>query len=182
MVTAGAEAFEAGSPGVAEQWFQRSADTGNAEGMFQMGLLVRSRGDDVTALTWYRRAVDAGHVNALNNIAVVLKGQGRQSEALQMYGQGAARGDGVAMINLGQMLEDDGDSHAALEWNRKARDAGEDRARERVERLELVLRRPESDWSGGGSGRSKYCSDCGSKLVGVGRFCPNCGAATGWNA
>lgn len=53
-----------------------------------MGLLTRSRGDDVTALTWYRRAVDAGHVNALNNIALVLKGQGRQSEALQMSEQG----------------------------------------------------------------------------------------------
>ncbi len=96
-----------------------------------------------------------------------------------MYRQGAEKGDGVAMINLGQMLEDDGDSQAALGWYRKARDAGEDRASDRVERLELVLRRPESDWSGGGSGRPKYCSDCGSRLVGAGRFCPNCGAFIG---
>jgi hypothetical protein len=71
---------EAGD-GKSEFWYRGAAKKGNAEAMFQLGLIFESKFDYKTAEKWYKKAGQVGHVVAVSSLAALLLSNGREDEA-----------------------------------------------------------------------------------------------------
>jgi TPR repeat protein len=56
-------------------WWEKAADAGVTEAMYNLGLLLANRWDPPQldqARTWYEKAADAGNTSAMSNLAVLL--------------------------------------------------------------------------------------------------------------
>ena len=122
------------------EWYQKSADAGNAEAMNRLGdCYFHGRGveaDYAQAMEWYQKAADAGNAEAEERLAEYSsqEAETRQDDAqtLEEYRQAAEAGDVDAMNHLaycyrrGESVEQD--FAQAAEWYRRAADAGSDSA------------------------------------------------------
>lgn len=107
----GVAAYEAGNLPLAVKEFRASAEKGDADSQFNLGLMYE-RGisvgkDEKTALAWYRKSAEQGNSNAQYNLAVLYE-NGRGSDvdfarAHQWYRKAVVQGDGLAVGNLGMM-------------------------------------------------------------------------------
>jgi TPR repeat protein len=123
-------------------WFQKSANSGYAEGMNNFGycydhaLGVATGSDYAKAMNWYNKAVDAGSVDAMCNLgALYLAGYGVNKDygkAMELYKKAAAAGNAAGMNAVGYMYANgygvDKDQTQALDWYRMSADAGYSRA------------------------------------------------------
>lgn len=164
----------------AEPWLRLSADDGNANALFYMGVALSQRGDISGAIEWYRRAADSGEKFALCNLGLMYSKLGDLAQARRWYTRGAESGDSLAMLYLGGLLEKEGDRAGARTWYVRAAAEGSDEAAARLESIDDQAR-AQIATSGlqeqAPASRARFCSECGSALTGSGRFCANCGAA-----
>ena len=92
----------------------------DAEGAFNLGVLLEREGDTAGALAAYRRADEHDHGPAACNLGVLLEEQSDIAGALDAYQRAAERGDANGAFNLGMLLEGQGDVAGALAAYRRA--------------------------------------------------------------
>lgn len=64
MVTLSRAAESGGDPESEQRWLQKAADSGDAEGMYQLGVLLSSK-DEPLAMKWLEEAAMLGHISAM---------------------------------------------------------------------------------------------------------------------
>lgn len=89
----------------AEEHYQRRAEAGDTDAMYNLGVLLEGRDRRFQATKWYRRAADAGDVDAMFNLAGALESLGKPGEARDWYRRAAEAGDVDARTNLA-LLDD----------------------------------------------------------------------------
>jgi len=132
----GDEALKSRNYGQALQWYQKAADGGNADAMFNLGSLhMMGLGvpvDYQAAIRWFRAAADRGDARAMNQIGA-LYGEGRgvqrdYAEALRWIRKAADEGEPTAMNNVGRFYRDGRgvppDYAEAIRWCRRAAERG----------------------------------------------------------
>jgi tetratricopeptide (TPR) repeat protein len=67
----------AGEP--AEQWYRKAADGGDADAMFNLGVVLWKQGKEDQAVQWYRKAADAGNADAMFTLGALLAEQGEEN-------------------------------------------------------------------------------------------------------
>jgi TPR repeat protein len=117
----------------ARDWYERSADAGNRDAMYNLGVLydqLMDAPDLDAARRWYERAADAGHRDAMYNLGDLLRSELDPPDldaARRWYECAADAGHSAAMANLGNLfaqLIDPPDLDAARGWWERAADAG----------------------------------------------------------
>ncbi len=96
----------------------------DAEGAFNLGVLLERQGDTVGAMAAYGRADEYGHAPAACNLGVLLEEREQTTNALAAYRRAAQRGDANGAFNLGVLLEGQGDIAGALSAYRRADECG----------------------------------------------------------
>lgn len=110
-VDEGVEAYEKGDYAVALKEFKKSAEQGNANAQFNLGLMYsEGRGvpkDDSQAFVWYTKAAEQGDASAQYNLGVMYhEGQGvpqDYAKAMSWYLKAVEQGHVSAQNNLGNM-------------------------------------------------------------------------------
>lgn len=126
---------------------QRAAESGVLEAVFLMGTAydegLGKPVDHELAAVWHRRAAERGHVLGAHNIGNQY-GEGRgvaedPAQAVTWWTQAAEQGDAITQLRLGEAYEAGRgvmrDLDAAREWYARAAAAGNQEAREALERL-----------------------------------------------
>lgn len=137
---AGLADYQAGRFEEARDAWLRSAESGNAEAAYYLGVMANEGhgGDAVEALRWFEEAAGKGHAKAQYNLALAYeRGVGTtrdRAKALDWLAR-AAESDGDAQYMLGLLLLDEAGEppdpaklRKALEWMRKAAEAGNARS------------------------------------------------------
>jgi tetratricopeptide (TPR) repeat protein len=83
-----------------EDAYRQRAEVGNADAMYNLGVLLEGRGQGSEAAKWYWRAARTGDVDAMFNLAGVLEDLGKAAEATEWYSRAAEAGDVDARANL----------------------------------------------------------------------------------
>ncbi len=134
-------------PVQAATWYQRAADAGNSEGMSSLAVLFESGNglpqDYQRAAQYYRQAADAGDARGYLGLgSLMARGAGMRADpaqAVRLFQLAADKGSALALRNLGLMYEAGQGVPAnrtkALDYLRKAAAAGDDGARDELERL-----------------------------------------------
>ena len=125
--------------------YHRSADMGDPEGMYNLGVCYEcgQRGitwDGVKAVEWYRKAAEAGNAQGMYALALCYEESyflTRDGEkAMEWYQKAAEAGDVRAMNYLGYNyefgIELTWDAEKAMEWYQKAAEAGDVKAMMRL--------------------------------------------------
>ncbi len=107
----GVAAYQAGDLPLAFKEFSAVADTGNADGQFNVALMYEQgigvTKDETQALSWYEKSAQQGNSNAQFNLGVLYEnGRGTAvdyAQANQWYRKAAAQGDALAVGNLGML-------------------------------------------------------------------------------
>lgn len=116
---------------LAQEWYAKAGDAGDAEGYFNAGELYNTV-DPPKALYWFKKAVALKHHTAILWIEdLYKKGKGiphDNKEAIQWFRQVAGTGNTDAMLWLGDTYRD-GDGvekspEEAIKWYQKAGDSG----------------------------------------------------------
>ena len=98
--------------GRAKAWFQRAADTDDADAEFELGLLAEEDGDYVEAASRYRRALDWKHDEGACGLArLMLEGNGVEQnipEALEILELASTEYESAEAEYLLGMLYDEG--------------------------------------------------------------------------
>lgn len=127
-VTATADVAVPESYGAAMRWYQRAAESGNAQAQYLLGLRyergIDTASDTARAAQWYARAAAQGHAEAQFKLAsLYARGDGVPADhavAAQWYEKAAAQGLAAAQYNLGvALLNGEGatrDVDLALAW------------------------------------------------------------------
>lgn len=101
-----------------------ATEQSDADGAFNLGVLLERQGDTAGALAAYRRADECGHGPAACNLGVLLEEQHDTAGALAAYRRARQRGDANGSFNLGVLLEGQGDMAGALGAYRRADECG----------------------------------------------------------
>ena len=117
---------------LAQKWYAKAGDAGDAEGYFNAGELYNTV-DPPKALSWFKKAVALKHPTAILWIEnLYKKGKGiphDNKEAVRWFRQVAGVGNTDAMLWLGDTYRDgDGvgkSSEEAIKWYQKAGDSGD---------------------------------------------------------
>lgn len=120
--------------------YQQAANSGNAEAMFMLGVVLDNGWgaamDQAESMRWYREAAELGNSQAMLSLAGMYRyGRGGvkdEAEAVRWYRKAADLGDTQAMLDLGWMcaygmLGVAEDEAEAVRWYRKAADLGDAR-------------------------------------------------------
>ncbi|WP_339487619.1 tetratricopeptide repeat protein [Pseudomonas sp. EL_65y_Pfl2_R95] len=107
----GVAAYEAGDLPLAFKEFHVLAETGNADGQFNVALMYEQgigvTKDETQAISWYEKSAQQGNSNAQYNLGVLYEnGRGTAvdfAQANQWYRKAAAQGDALAVGNLGML-------------------------------------------------------------------------------
>ncbi|MGR0319465.1 tetratricopeptide repeat protein [Agromyces sp. ZXT2-3] len=102
-----------------------SADNGDADSMYQLGLLKESLSQSDEAIDWHQRAREHGHEGASFRLGILYGGRGDANRAIQFYLESAEAGSRDAMYNLGNQYVNIGDHHEAARWYTRAAEAGD---------------------------------------------------------
>jgi TPR repeat protein len=100
--------------------YRRADQAGDANGAFNLGVLLEEQGDVTGAEAAYRRAEERGHAAALSNLGVLLEERGDLAGAEGAYRRADQRGDANGAFNLGVLLEEQGDVTGAEAAYRRA--------------------------------------------------------------
>ncbi len=122
VVTQGAAA--PGEPAGVQAGSQLATEQSDADGAFNLGMLLERQGDMGGALAAYRRADECGHGPAACNLGVLLEEHDDATGAIAAYRRAAQRGDANGAFNLGVLLEGQGDMTGALGAYRRADECG----------------------------------------------------------
>ena len=107
----GVTAYQAGDLPLAFKEFHSIAETGNADGQFNVALMYEQgigvAKDEQQAIVWYKKSAQQGNSNAQFNLGVLYE-NGRGSavdfaQANKWYRKAAAQGDALAIGNLGML-------------------------------------------------------------------------------
>ncbi len=127
---------------------QRAAESGVLEAIFLMGTAydegLGKPIDHERAALWHRRAAERGHVLGAHNIGnQYSEGRGVEVDAalaVEWWTRAAEKGDAITQLRLGEAYEAGRgvaqDLEAAWEWYSRSAAAGNQDAREALERLE----------------------------------------------
>lgn len=131
----------------AATWYQRAAEAGDSEGMSSLAVMFESGAglpqDYGRAVQYYRLAANKGDARGYLGLgSLTARGAGVEanpSEAVRLFQQAADRGSALALRNLGVMYESGqgvrADRGKAIEYYRKAAVAGDEAARDELQRL-----------------------------------------------
>src|SRR5205823_9185022 len=75
-------------------------ELGDAEALYELGLLLEEQHDLAGAEKAYRRADDAGHTLAACKLGVLLEGRSERAQAEAAYARADHRGDAAGAFNL----------------------------------------------------------------------------------
>ena len=129
---------------------KRATNEGNAEAMFNLGLLyANGQGvtqDYVRAREWYEKAAEKGFPRAMFNLGLLYaNGEGvtqDYAKAREWYEKAADKGNAIAMVNLGLIYAHGQgvtqDYTKAREWYEKAADKGDAEAKANLEKLPIM--------------------------------------------
>ena len=118
----------------AYEWTKKSADLGNKNAYFGLGLFFqKGHGivdkDQIKAIKWYRRAAVKGHVRAKVRLATLLRDD-NPDEAIEWLKKAAEQGNATAMNNIGYMwskgrMSTFGNNKKAYKWYTKSAELGD---------------------------------------------------------
>ncbi len=111
-------------PDIAVEAWQRAADAGLPDAMYNLSVVLEERSNIAEAERWCRRAADARHHGAMSKLGLLLEKRGDIAEAEQWWRRAADVGHHGAMSNLGVLLKMRGDVAEAEHWYRRAADVG----------------------------------------------------------
>ncbi len=123
----GTEAQKAGKDDEAFQYFNRSADLGNADGENSLGLAYSdgkgAKEDNVEAVKWLQKAADQGHVMATGNLGMFyLNGWGVNPDEAKAVSLVRKAGDAYHEAQLGYHFYGKNRFSEAIPWFQKAAD------------------------------------------------------------
>ncbi|HZV73234.1 MAG TPA: tetratricopeptide repeat protein [Conexibacter sp.] len=118
--TIGGFAFYAHDHERAERAFRRGDQAGDAVATYNLGVLLKQRGDLDGAEAAYRRADERGDAAAASNLGLLLQDRGDLDGAEAAYRRGDERGQAAATFNLAALLEERGDRDGAHAAYRRA--------------------------------------------------------------
>jgi TPR repeat protein len=125
----GVAAYGQNAPDVAIRAMRAFASADDPNAMFNLGVLLRQRGDPealAEAETWWRRAAHHDQPTAMFNLGALLQQRGDPealAEAETWYRRAAHHDQPSAMVNLGLLLQQRGQAEALAEaetWYRRA--------------------------------------------------------------
>lgn len=122
---AGVAAYRAGQHAVAEAWWRRAAEAGEAEAAHNLGLLYARRGEQVQAEVWWQRAAKGGSADAAYSLGLAYRTRGRSKEAENWCRRAAEAGSAAAAHDLGRLFLERGRLGEAETWWRLAAEAGD---------------------------------------------------------
>jgi tetratricopeptide (TPR) repeat protein len=120
----------------AERWLRKAAQSHNASGAFELGLLLDPDGKTIRthpdradeALLWFRKAATGGDVYGAATLGVRLRQRGRNDAAMPWLEDAVERGDAMAAHTLGLIYSDGGNLEEAERWHRYAAERGDQAA------------------------------------------------------
>lgn len=86
--------------------FEESANNGDLEAAYCLGLTYEVSGYETYGMNWLKKATEAGHIRSLRAFASALDGQGKTREAAAWFQKGALRNDRLSQGALGHMMYD----------------------------------------------------------------------------
>jgi Flp pilus assembly protein TadD len=113
-----------GDPVHVEAVHRQAEQHGDANGAFNLGVLLEHQGDRAGAEGAYRQADQHGHAAAACNLGVLLEEQGDPAGAEAAYRRAEQRGDANGAFNLGVLLEQRGERAGAEAAYRRADQRG----------------------------------------------------------
>ena len=135
----------------AVKWYQKAADQGLAAAQYSLGFMYeKGQGvpqDYQKAVKWYQKAADQGHAYAQYMLGVMYHhGQGVPQDyhkAVEWYQKSADQNLAVAQYNLGFIYEKGQgvpqDYQKAVEWYQKSADQGDERSKDRLDKIRKIL-------------------------------------------
>ncbi|ESQ92693.1 hypothetical protein ABAC460_02370 [Asticcacaulis sp. AC460] len=137
MVNLGRAYLAGSSFDLAQQWFQKAADAGSAQGMFQMAMMANRGGQDpsgdVAARPWLLSAAALGNAEAMEYVGIFYAyGRGGHPQDISLakawYEKAAAKNSPYSTAALGGMAfygqAGDQDYIVARAWFKRAADMG----------------------------------------------------------
>lgn len=127
----------------AKEYFEASANAGNLNGIYNLGVYYEDAKDYQTAVEYYQKAAYRGDQNAINALGVFYeRGLGVSvdyAHAAEYYKVGAAKGNVMSMMRLAGLYEKgtgvEKDLNAAKDYYKMAADAGNSDAAKKLEEL-----------------------------------------------
>ena len=106
-----------------DKYLKNSAETGNVEAMYELGLFAAEQNRMEDSKKWYKKAVEKGHATAMNNLANIYDEEGNKKEAMKLYLKSAEKGNPLAFFNLGNYYEENNNIELAKEYYNKVLDS-----------------------------------------------------------
>ena len=108
----------------AEAAYRRADQRGDANGAFNLGVLLEARENLAAAEDAYKRADERGHAAAAANLGVLLEEKGDRIGAEAAYRRADQRGEANGAFNLGVLLEERDEFAEAEDAYRRAEEMG----------------------------------------------------------
>lgn len=119
-------------------WFRLAAEAGDADAMWNLGLLFEGV-DNEAAEDWYLKAADAGVTTGLVSLGILAVDRGDLSLAQEWFRKGADRQDVEAARRLGDLFLELPDTQSALTWYSRGIEIAEATDSDRVEGIGCLI-------------------------------------------
>ncbi len=108
----------------AKEWYEKSAAKGDAEAMYNLGILYYNEGDKEKAKEWYEKSASKGNAKAMNNLGIFYYNKGDKEKAKKWLEKAVTKGNTAVMYNLGLLYDKEGNKEKAKEWYEKSASKG----------------------------------------------------------
>ena len=99
-----------------DKYLKNSAEAGNVEAMYELGLFASEQGRMEDSKKWYAKAVERGHTTAMNNLANIYSKEGNEKEAIKFYLKAAEKSNPLALFNVGNYYEENKNIKVAKQY------------------------------------------------------------------
>lgn len=115
---------DAGDPEGAQALYERAAEGGSKQALWELGNLAYTRGDLDQAYVRWLKAAEAGHVQGMRNLGELARQRRDLATARSWLEQAASHGDALAMEDLAVMDRNAGNLNEARSWFLQSAEAG----------------------------------------------------------
>lgn len=112
-LAAGVSALRYGRKDVAYTLFYDAAESGDARGMANIGVMLKQNGHTAAAEGWFERSAALDDEYGMNGLGLIYEERGDGEEAEKLFRKAGEKGYGTAINNLGRLLSKDGQKDEA---------------------------------------------------------------------
>ncbi len=120
----GLRASSQGDVAAALHYYEKAAQLGQVDAMYDAGCLSSDLGRTSASTYWFEQAARRGHAQSAYNLGVLALRAGDSDAARRWYQKAAELGDGGGCAALTQMAAEAGDKQAEMHWSRQGAELG----------------------------------------------------------